>query len=294
MVQMQKEVRAEVLKRLEITSGNKLAKQLDVSSSYISQIKNGEIEHIGEAMWRKLANKLGISTQLGWEIIETRAYTTIFSMLKDAQDNSKFLCAYGATGVGKTTALRKYAAQNANAYYLLCEVTLTQKEFLDKICGALGIMPEGSKSQKITLIANALNKGEKSILILDDLGKVSDSIFRLVQLIYDRTEHSAGLFISGTEWLMEYVNKNRNKNKMGFRELYRRVQYWQEIPVSTPRDFKNIAMYYGIKEAKALHFISQKASCMGTLRNLIMNAQAYAEKNDKQEIDLEVLQACAN
>jgi len=223
-----------------------------------------------------------------WQLFGSVSLTTIQNLCKDAQNNHRFLAGYGATGSGKTTALRTYSNQNANVGYVLCDVLMNQNQFLSEILQSFGLSTEGTKISKIQKIANHLNKVENPLLILDDFGKVSDSIYQLLQLIYDRTEGSAGIVIFGVEYLKDYLDKMRQKNKLGFRELYRRIAYWQLINTISDKEIKFIASQYGIDGKQELHFVKSNVTCFGTLKNLVLNA-LRAAKGEK--ITLEILQS---
>ena len=252
----------------------------------MSQMLNGKWQKISDDYWRKVASALNMSTE--WQLFGSVSLTTIQNLCKDAQNNHRFLAGYGATGSGKTTALRTYSNQNANVGYVLCDVLMNQNQFLSEILQSFGLSTEGTKISKIQKIANHLNKVENPLLILDDFGKVSDSIYQLLQLIYDRTEGSAGIVIFGVEYLKDYLDKMRQKNKLGFRELYRRIAYWQLINTISDKEIKFIASQYGIDGKQELHFVKSNVTCFGTLKNLVLNA-LRAAKGEK--ITLEILQS---
>ncbi len=214
---------SELKKRLDNDSQNKLATKLDISSTNMSHILNRKWEKISDDYWRKLAQALGLDNQ--WQLFGSVSLTTIQNLCKDAQNNHRFLAGYGSTGAGKTTALRSYSNQNANVGYVLCDVLMNQNQFLSEILQSFGLTTEGTKINKVQKIANHLNKVENPLLILDDFGKVSDSIYQLLQLIYDRTEGSAGIVIFGVEYLKDYLDKLRHhlKNVESGDEIYEDV-----------------------------------------------------------------------
>jgi DNA transposition AAA+ family ATPase len=277
---------SELKSRLDNDSQNKLATKLDISSTNMSHILNGKWEKISDDYWRKLANALNLNTE--WQLFGSVSLSTIQNLCEDAQTNHRFLAGYGATGAGKTTALRNYSTKKANVGYVLCDVLMNQNQFLTEILQSFGLTAEGTKISKIQKLANHLNRVESPLLILDDFGKVSDSIYQLLQLIYDRTEGSAGIVIFGVEYLKDYLDKMRNKNKLGFRELYRRIAYWQVIGNISDKEVKYIANQYGIDGKQELHFVKNNVTCFGTLKNLVLNA-IRAAKGEK--ITLEILQS---
>lgn len=278
----------EIKKRLENTSQNRLAKILGISQTNLSNILNMAWDKISDDYWRKIMAALGMNSE--WQIFKSPSIKTIHNLCEDAQENHKFLGGYGSTGAGKTTALRSYANNGTNVGYVLCDVLMNQNEFLSEILQSFGISTEGTKIAKVKRISKHLNSVENPLLILDDFGKVNDRIYQLLQLIYDRTEGRAGIVIFGVEFLKDYLDKMREKNKLGFRELYRRIAYWQKIQTITDKEVEFICNEYGItkEDKKELHFVKNHVTCFGTLKNLIVNA-LRAAKGEK--ITLSILQS---
>ncbi len=268
-------------------SQNKLADQIGVSAATLINVRRGEWDNISDAMLMKLRGYFRIND---WKTYETTNMKAIMELCNDAAINKKFMAVCGYTGAGKTTALRRYAGKNPDAWYVLGTTIMTQKSFLTAILKSMGIHEGQSIADKMALICKELNTKNKSLLIIDDAGKLNDNIMRLIQIIYDETEDNAGLILAGTEYLAEYINKGAILDKRGFRELQRRIAFWQPVFKPTKGEIAHICQEYGILDTKAISYIQQEFKNFGAIRNIVTNAVEAMQKKGV-EVTREVLEA---
>ncbi len=280
--QIQTEV-SEILK--SGISQNKLAEQIGISAATLISVRRGEWENISESMLQKLRGHLRIND---WKIYETTNLKAITELCRDASENKKFMGLAGFTGAGKSTALRKYATKNPNTWYILGTTIMTQRTFLTAILRSMGISEGQAIQDKMSIIIREMNNNTDSLLIIDDAGKLTDNILRLIQIIYDETEDNAGIIIAGTELLYEYISKGAITGKRGFRELMRRVAYWQPVYKPAKSEVAYICNEYGIKDARAVSYI-QSQSNFGDIKNLITNAILMHTRTGRA-IDREMLE----
>jgi DNA transposition AAA+ family ATPase len=263
-------------------SQNTLANKIGgVSPATLSQIRQGKFAQLSDRMVARLASYFGITggeDVAEWQTFETRNYQIIHSACQDAKENCRMLAIAGYTGAGKTTALKAIARTQPNVYYVLCNAVMSRKEFIRAVTQAMGIEPEGSISANLDAITGRMLGTEKPLLVLDDAGKLSDANLRLIQIIYDATEFSAGIVLAGTEYLKTNIDKNAAKDKAGFRELRRRISYWQPLKRPSTEIVKQIAKAYAIDDTNAVSYLAKVAPDYGTLRNLITNALKMSQK----------------
>jgi DNA transposition AAA+ family ATPase len=173
-----------------------------------------------------------------WRIYETANMKSIIEMCDDAATQKKFVAMAGYTGAGKTTALRSRAKKHASSWYVLGTTIATQRTFLTAILRAMGISEGNTVQDKMSLIVREMNSRPDALLIIDDAGKLTDNILRLIQSIYDETEHNAGIVIAGTQYLKTYITRGAAMDKRGFRELARRISYCQPMSVPAKREIE--------------------------------------------------------
>ena len=112
-----------------------------------------------------------------------------------------------------------------------------------------------------------------SLLILDDFAKMGDGCYRMLQLIYDMTEYKLGIVVAGTETLSEYVAKSANKNKMGFREIKRRMGVMRDLPPLTKSAIEAVCDLNGLKDETVIaQILKSGVSYYGTLKQMVMDS----------------------
>lgn len=267
-------------------SQNKLADQIGVSAATLINVRRGEWESLSEQMLMKLRGYFHIND---WRIYETANMRAITEMCTDASQERKLVAVAGYTGSGKTTALRAYTRKHANTWYVLGTSISTQRSFLTTILKSMGITDGGNIQDKMSLIIREMNTSKDALLIIDDAGKLTDNILRLIQIIYDETEYNAGMVIAGTEYLHTYITKGAARDKRGFREIKRRITYWQPMAHPTRKEVEFICKDYGMSDTHAIQYCAQNAKDYGTIRNLITVAIAMSCKTG-QTIDREMLE----
>lgn len=280
---MENSVKTAVVEAIEQTiqrtskSQNALAKELEISPSTLSDIRNKNWTRISDEMWNKLQGRLRLDS---WRIIETPNLVRIKNMCMDAQHNQRFLALAEFTGAGKTTALRHYCNTNTNACYMLANALMRPQDLVDAIMKAINIEAAGTQLSKVNAICNKLNSLEKPLLVIDDFGKLSDACYRILQIIYDNTERNAGIVIAGTERLKNYILNMAKKDKLGFRELKRRVAGWQALVKPTKKEVANLCQLHGIADNAFMKQICEQADDYGTIRELIQNELRLRNKSN--------------
>jgi DNA transposition AAA+ family ATPase len=258
------------------TSLNKLARQLEVSAAQLSNIRDGNTGSVSEALVNRLAGVLRLDT---WKLRDTGPHRLITKLCQDARENCRMLAVSGYTGAGKTTSLKHQEAKMPGTYYVLATALMNQVQLLTEICRACGVEGGGNKMELVGAIIKALNSSPSALLIIDDAGKLNDQNMRLIQIIYDRTEGACGIVLAGTEYLKKHIEKRARVDAMGFRELKRRIGFWlTELPTPDAGTVRTFCTDFGIVDEHAIRWISDRATDYGTLKNILVNAEAAARK----------------
>jgi DNA transposition AAA+ family ATPase len=258
-------------------SQNALAKKLGVSAATLVNIRQGNWDLLSNEMINKLKSKFRVDD---WPLKQTFNFKAIQNLCEDARINHKFYAIAGYSGAGKTTALRFFAEQYRNVYYIHGTAITNKRTFLLAIQQAMGISKGILIPQMMDAIIEHMNSHDYPLLIIDDAAKLNITVLQLIQIIYDATEGSAGLVLAGTQYLKENIERLARKNKMGFQELCRRIAYWQ--PMIDP-DFKmvdHICNSHGVTDPDAIKWIHENANNYGSIRNIIETAiKTHNEKD---------------
>ena len=248
---------------------NILARQLGVSAATLSQIRTGKGDVFGESMWLSLYNHpmLGLRE---WDLAPTRNIVTMDKLLRDAQQSSRMVAVSAYTGAGKTTSLRHFASKEANVYYVLCDAVMSRNDLLREIALMMNADMSGRPKDIITAIVDKARKRNKGMLILDDVGKLSDPCIRLIQILYDQTEGIMSLVLAGTDYFKSLIDKKAQKDKMGYRELKSRISIWQKLEEPSYGDIQRICDKNGITDE-------------GEVRNIATGAENFREVKHRIE-----------
>lgn len=270
------------------TSQAEASRQMSMSEATLSQIRNKNWENISDEMWLKAAKWCHYNFT-GWRTRGTSQVTTIGNLLCDAQENCRMLALSAPTGLGKTTGIGHYHKHNRNVYVVLCTVLMSRRDFLIAIQEALGISVEGNLNTRMGSIIHKLASESFPLLILDDAGKLSDHCLRLVQIIYDELDSRAGIVLAGTPHMKTRIRKSAAKDTLGFRELLRRIGYWETLmPISRSTVQIFCTDDFGIRDTDVIEFVFKNCKDYGTLKELLINAKKLAEK-EKCSITLDII-----
>lgn len=275
-------VQAYVREQIEkATSQNEAARLLGISPAHLINFREGRWENISEKLFRQIAAKARVGA--GWSVGLTANLTISTNLLGEAKRYSRMFALVGYTGSGKTEALQLFCRKQPASYYVLCDSEMTKRLFLMAIVRACGLRLGDmglTAGEMIDAICQKLNTDNHPLLCLDDVGKLSDSVLRLIQIIYDRTERRCGIVLAGTEYLRESFERKARLNKPGFRELRRRIAFWEEMQPITPKDLAAICDANGVTDSSAIQYLFRNVADYGTLRNLVeIASQRAAEEN---------------
>lgn len=196
-------------------SNNKLANLAGVSAASLSQATSGKYPSCPSTI-------LGAALKAVDQIRGSRSYngslplveTSIMRLVKSVCDEAYQLretdcigLATGKVGVGKTTALKRYAKDNNFAIYLRADIGMSKSSMLIDLTDALGISDYKATtiSAKQTSIKKYLRAHPK-LIIFDEGNRASKQVLEALRDICDSAE--SGLVYAGREFLYERLASN--------------------------------------------------------------------------------------
>lgn len=252
----------------------KLAKQVGVSKTTLSNMKNESWSGISSEIWSKVQTYFGVD---GWALGSTKNFVKIKNACEDAQGNSRLIAIAGITGGGKTSALEHYTKNHQNVFYLHCNSTMTQKGFLKAMLVKMGFTPLGSREVMRDRIIEALQLLEHPLFVFDDFTKVGKEIYAIIQQLYDEltVKNSCGIIISGVEKLRDIVFSAAMQNRLFFPEFQNRISAWKRLETPIREEVKGLlkinAPFIETKEEIDYIYSVVKDREFRTLRTLVQN-----------------------
>ncbi|MEM7372786.1 MAG: AAA family ATPase [Bacteroidota bacterium] len=261
-------------------SARKAANLLGISDATVSKILNDKASDVSEKMWLKLANYFGLTS---WRIIGTANFNTIHSVCEDAQNRHRLRCILGYSGAGKTTALKKYRMRKDvdNAFYVLCQKAMSQRELLLEIMKSMGLNQSATPYRMLQLISERLNTLESPLLMLDDAGKLNNDKLMLVQQIRDMTEHNAGIVLAGVTYMYDNIQKALRRQKMGIPELVSRIGQFQNMQEPTLPEVMQICKVNGIESEPVQRAIFHRFKEYRQIETSVLDLLHYASRKDE-------------
>lgn len=244
-------------------SQNKSSTMLGVSKSTISVMLQGDPEgKVSEEMWREIdAKTKPASGSQGWNIVETRAFLEMTTVMEDVQEDAGCTWIVGEAGSGKSTTARHYAEQNPNAHYVLCG-DMVRSEFLGEVGRSIGRKLTSSSLRSCLMeLVEHLQSEHLPLLIFDEADKLTDGVFNYFVQIYNHLEDRCGLVFLSTSSIEQRMQRGLRGNKRGYAEFNSRLgrKFFRAEPINS-QDVYAVCRGNGINDEQVLASIIQDAT----------------------------------
>lgn len=260
-------------------SKSSLSKQMRRSAGHITNFEKGNLKDISESVFDEFCAYFSVTDKPeNWTILQTPTHRTVTALCEEAHSLGEFHAVCGYTGAGKSVALEGYCSRTPEASYMPLHLKTGDKSFLRHLQHALGIDEGGTSEVMLESVLLKLRKTRGKLLVFDDLHKVKESTMLLLQPIWEACKGRHGIVICGTEKLYDLFKRNASKNKLGFRELRRRVDHWQSLERPSLNTVSTIARRYGILDKKAIRFLADYSQDYDTLRKFILKGCKVANR----------------
>ncbi|NLF17010.1 MAG: AAA family ATPase [Lentisphaerae bacterium] len=173
------------------------------------------------------------------EYAQTQVADQVHDTVRLAQIEQTIALILGASGCGKTTALRRYAADNPECVYVVAGIDATPRAFLAQIAGQLGLATEGSAYSARLAITEALTDTDR-VLIIDECDYLTEAVLQALRMVQENA--GIGLVLVGTQ---AYLAKLRGKSSATIAQVLQRISYVVNIVEAPQADLRLIADAYG-------------------------------------------------
>lgn len=231
----------------------KLQISIGINVRYLLQIDNGKYDHkpeVKDYIFKTLKCLIDSRTATA-TLFPTKTMQACFSILSRAQDNHYMVGIEGETGLGKTKALQAYAGRS-NVFYISYGYSMRPQQFLAALLAELGISYTGSPYDMIQRIAKYLNSLSDPLLIIDEAGKMRDTVMMHIQELRDLTMYTTGIALAGMPYFKETLEKYADRGKRGYSEFNRRIILWQSLSVLDKKEIVQICQNSGITDPETI------------------------------------------
>lgn len=198
-----------------------VAKQLVKSPATINQYLKGtykgDVTAIDEAVAELVARHQVKS--VASDFVATASATRILEVCDMAHRLSCMNMIVGDAGLGKTEALKQYAATTKNVLFIETDTTYSVRMLLSEICRVLGIVaPRGNPSMMSAIIDRL--RDSKRLLIIDEAELLNYRALETLRRIHDKT--NIGIVFAG----MPRLRANFRGGAGGdYKQLYSRIHH---------------------------------------------------------------------
>lgn len=244
----------------------------DVSEATINQLMQGKWNMIGDKMWRNIAKQLGIG-QRKMKLVETLDFQTLFLIFDTCKEEGATFAVVGNAGSGKTSVSKAYTSlhRSNNAFYIECREYWNKKTFLSSVLKAMGRSDMGLNAvEMMETIVREMRKLHQPLLILDEVDKLPDPVFKFFITFYNELNTMCGFVWLSTNNIEKRMRKGLATNKNGYQELYSRIgSRFIHLHGATNKEIEAICKANGITEPEEINTVINE--CGGDLRRVERN-----------------------
>ncbi len=214
-------------------------------------------------------------------ILSTSNFNTIQALCKEAYKRSKMIGLVGYPGAGKTTALQEFAESTGKAYYVRVTASMSARHFYSLILNEMGVESKHQGTSLHDLINNIsyrLNYNSlKKLIIIDEAGKFKPKFLEYLHELRDNTMSTTGIIISGPEYFKDNLIKWKTRGVIGIPELYRRINYWEELSLPTKAETRAFCHKFKIDDEGLVEELAKTCENYSEILNSI---EVYLKKQE--------------
>lgn len=246
-----------------------------VSSGTLSAFLKGSYKGDPQAVAQKLARWLaarevktsgGVASAMrrAPEWVKTEIGERLLKVCTYAQGAGDFAVIHGGAGLGKTTALKRYAALNNNAWHIeMSAASGRMLASLNKIAQAIGSLRHIQRPAWIIERIVQRLTGTGGLLMIDEAQHLDLQSLESIRAIHDATE--AGVVLSGNTEVYSRIHGNGSR-AAEFAQLFSRIGQQQALTRPSVKDVNALAAAWGISGKAECAFLQGVASKPGALR----------------------------
>lgn len=252
-----------------------LGKKFDVSEATINLIARGRKEQISDKMLEKLRVKLNMNN---WQLRKTDNFVAIQQLCERTREKSLMTAISAPTGLGKSEGVKYFVRTHATAFYVRALPIHNVRTFLEDLQNSFGCRRGSSIKDMRDVLIRSAGHITKPLLIIDDAHKLKDHNWQVIYDLKESLDGLIGILLVGTENLKKQFERRVARDVTGFRELYRRINYWEPLYPVNAQMVEVICKDYGISDPNALRYIKSTARDYDTLKHMVMNVTEMAER----------------
>lgn len=219
--------------------GRAIGKSPAVVNQYLQSKYIGDVTAINGLVKNLLRREVEKEQSAKVEIpyVQTTTARKVREVLRLAHVEGEINVVYGEAGLGKTLALRAYAADYPDAILLEVDPGYTARVVLQELADKLGLISRGSIHDLSGAIIGKL-QGSGRIILVDEAELLPYRALEVLRRIYDKCNGSVGVVLAGMPRLL--INLKGKRGELV--QLYSRIGFAFNLGNALPKtDIETIA-----------------------------------------------------
>jgi len=280
----------------EVTSAQ-LAREISSSPATISQILNGKYQADATAIITKLANWLALAEQKKSNPVVNPGFvmtTTAKQIMDDmtyAQISESIVVIFGASGVGKSEALREYKRNNNNVWHVTASPSRSSlTECLYELAMELDMEQAPRRKGPLARVIRKRIMGAEGLIVIDEADHLDYPTLEELRILQEET--GVGMVLVGNNRV--YTQLTGGRRNEDFARLFSRIAKKRGIHKTKVADVKAIADAWNIHPEKDRALMQQISERPGGLRLLTKTLKLAAMFSKGALINDKTLRAAFN
>lgn len=213
-----------------------VARAVGLSPATINQYLQGKyrgdataVETAVDQYIKRTQEKKVAARQINAGFVETHTARRILEFIRLAHIDCEIQVLYGEAGLGKTMALKHYAANHSDVLLLEADPCYTARVVLEELCLKLGVPTQGNMHELTRGIVGKLRDSGR-LIIIDEAELLPHRALEILRRIHDKT--GVGLVLAGMPRLIINLKGQRGE----FKQLFSRVAYAHNLGNTLPSE----------------------------------------------------------
>lgn len=266
-----------------------VAKNIGISPSYITHIKNREFDLknrsgsivLSDYILNQVTGFLGL-TDFNWN---NKSHEACLQALMDAKMHSKHNIIDGPTGTSKTYTCRHMLKKlPVNTYVVTCASDMSSKQFMIELAKEVGLKKTtGSRYELRRAIGDKLIRLKCPHLIIQEAELLPDSSFAAIKDLYDYQDlfKKVGISLVGAELIDLLDSKCQRKHPKFFPQFISRFSLQVLLDTPSKSEKRDIANFYPLSKEEVDRVVAQSDDLRQLDDNIkeILNDRKLNDKN---------------
>jgi len=280
----------------EVTSAQ-LAREIGTSPATISQILNDKYQADPTAIVKKLAQwltrdeKKKASPVVNPGFVMTTTAKQIMDDMTYAQISESIVVIFGASGVGKSEALREYKRNNNNVWHVTASPSRSSlTECFYEIAMELDMEQAPRRKGPLSRVIRKRLTGTEGLIVIDEADHLDYPTLEELRILQEET--GVGMVLVGNNRV--YTQLTGGRRNEDFARLFSRIAKKRGIHKTKKADVRAIADAWNVSGTKERELMQQISERPGGLRLLTKTLKLAAMFTKGALIDEKALRAAFN